>query len=845
MSSVLQQRSARPEPTSIFNRLLMITAAVTGAAACSDPVSSTPTDAGTDVPVVLTDAPAVDAPAADAPAVDATPADVPSGDGSTVLPLSCGETEVLDLNALGTVTDGVLRYTGMTPMMRAAVTVPMCTAMFNVPTILRYTAPAAARVSFSTDNMGTTFDTTLAVLTGCPGPTATSLGCIDDNGVTTRLSSIVRPERALTAGESVYVLVGAYGMGGAFALSVATVAEAAVGAACDADRVCVTGATCITPTGSTARCVANGTSGGACRPAAAGSTRCDAGLSCASERCVPIVAAGAECDAAGAANICAAGTACRGPLGMSTTPTTFRCVVDGALAGACRTAAPRCDTGLGCSEISQCVPQVAAGAMCSPVLYADVCASGTSCQAAGTARLCVADGALNGRCRTTDSPCDAGLGCARATNLCLTAAAIGAACDLTSTTSVCVTGSSCQGSPGLYRCVADGVLGGQCRAAMGCDTGLGCNAMNYCVTGLAVGATCEPSSASSVCVSGSICVGSPGMYRCQPDGAVGGRCRAAAPRCDAGLGCGTDRCLPAVAAGAACDPARTANVCADTTSCIAGTSGTATCVADGVAGGRCRTTDMPCNAGLGCGAGQRCVTAVAVGGTCDATGVTNACVSPARCVPMGTSKARTCQLPSYVESEIASPTFVDACTADATRVTFASMDDAISASVPIGFTLRAYGADYTTMLVSTNGAVVLGDAALPVPPPLSTAGDLFPWTGAPRPMFAPFWDDLVLRTAGSVCVRTMGAAPSRTTVVEWFDASLFMGETAHLTFELVLREGSNQVDFLYQTLTAGTVPAARLAGGSAGVGVQGAMGLDATRHAATVGTARGIRFSPR
>lgn len=886
------------------------------AAACSDPVSNTPppADAGTDVPVVLADTPAVDAPAADAPAADAPAADAPAGDVGT-LPLNCGGAEVLDLNALGTTTDGVLRYTGMSPMMMAMGTplmIPMCTALFNVPRILRYTAPAAGRVVFSTDNMGTTFDTTLAVLTSCPGPTATSLGCIDDNGVTTRLSSIVRPERALAAGESVYVVVGSYPpMGGTFALSVATVMEVGLGAACDGDRLCMAGATCIAPpmpstTG--ARCVANGTSGGACRPASATGTRCDADLACtAGDRCVPTVAAGAECDPTGVINACAMGTACRGLPGASGIPTNPRCVADGALAGTCRAAPPRCDTGLGCSTIGQCVPQVAAGAACGAVRDADVCVSGTSCQVSGTGRLCVADGALNGACRTTASPCDTGLGCTRA-GLCLTVVAVGAACDFTGSTNVCAAASSCQGSPGLYRCVADGVLGGQCRASMGCDAGLGCNTMNFCVTGVAAGATCDPSSVSSVCVSGSVCAGSPGMYRCQLDGTLGGRCRAAAPRCDTGLGCGTDRCVPTVAAGAACDPARTANVCADASSCITGTSGastcvadgtaggrcratgtpcnagfgcggdrcvpvvaagaacdpsrtanvcadatsciagmmgTATCVADGVAGGRCRGTAMPCNTGLGCGAGQRCVTAVAMGAACDPLGVTNACVSPARCTPMVGSKMRTCQLPSYVESEIASPAFVDACTADASRPTFMALDDAVSGSLPIGFTLRAYGADHTTMLVSTNGNLILGDAALAGPPPISGGADVFPWVGAPRPVFAAFWDDLVLRTAGSVCVRTTGTAPARTTVVEWFDATLYMNDSARLTFEIILREGSNQVDFIYQTLTANMAPAARLEGSTAGVGVQGPMGIDANRHVGPVTTARGIRFAPR
>jgi hypothetical protein len=426
--------------------------------------------------------------------------------------------------------------------------------------------------------------------------------------------------------------------------------------------------------------------------------------------------------------------------------------------------------------------------------------------------------------------------------VCVTAAAVGAACD--PTTSVCVSGASCQGSPGLYRCVADGVLGGQCRASMGCDAGLGCNPANFCVTGIAAGAACDPAASSSVCVSGTVCAGSPGMYRCQPDGALGGRCRAAAPRCDTNLGCGgVDRCLPSLAAGAACDPARASNVCADGTSCLAGAGGASACVSDGVAGGRCRATAAPCNAGLGCGAGSLCVTAVALGAACDPAGVTNACASPQRCLPMGTSTTRTCQLPSYVESELASPTFVDACTADATRPTFATLDDAISAALPLGFTLRAYGADFTTMQVATNGMVALGDGT--VMPPFNVAGELFPWPAAPRPIFAPFWDDLVLRAAGSVCVRTLGAAPMRTTVVEWSDTSIYMNDAAHLTFELVLREGTNQVDFVYQTLAAGTGPAARLEGASAGVGVQGPMGLDSTRHPGAVSTARGIRFSPR
>lgn len=814
--------------------------------ACSDPVGALPADAGTtsDVAIDLGTPPG-DAPAADAPATTDAPAtDAPATDAAS----ACGTAEVLDLNALGTVTDGVLRYTGMSPMMQSAVTVTGCTVMFNLPRIFRYTAPAAGRTVFSTDNMGTTFDTTLAVLTACPG-SGTSLGCVDDNGVMTRLSSIVRTDRALAAGETVYVVVGAFGMmPGTFALSVRTATEVAVGAACDADRLCVTGSTCIAPAmpaGAEGRCVADGSAGGACRPAAASGSRCDTGLACSSaERCITSVAAGGTCDPSGATNACVVGTSCRAPLG---TTTGFRCAADGASSGACRLADPRCDTGLGCSDLQQCVPVVAAGGACGAMPSVDVCAAGSSCQTVGTGRLCVRDGAANGLCRAGDPTCDTGLGCARPVGrspVCLMSVAVGAACDLTSATNVCVTGSSCQGSPGLARCVTDGVMGGQCRAGMGCDAGLGCNAANLCVTGIAVGGTCDPAASGSVCVSGSVCAGSPGLYRCVADGTAGGRCRASAPRCEAGLGCGAgDRCIPSVAVGAACDIGGAANVCVEGANCVTGATG-ATCATDGSIGGRCRSTATPCDGALGCGAGMRCITGVAVGGTCDPAGVANACVSPARCIAAAGGKARTCQLPSYVESEIASPTFVDACTADATRPTFATLDDALSPAVPLGFTLRAYGADYTSMQVSTNGMIVLGDGPMLVPP-ITVVGDGFPWPGAPRPVVAAFWDDLVLRAANAVCVRTTGTAPSRTTVIQWNDVSIYMVDTSHLTFELVLREGSNQIDFVYQTLNAGSGLAARAAGASAGIGVQGAMGTDSTRHAGMVTTTRGVRFAPR
>jgi len=267
------------------------------------------------------------------------------------------------------------------------------------------------------------------------------------------------------------------------------------------------------------------------------------------------------------------------------------------------------------------------------------------------------------------------------------------------------------------------------------------------------------------------------------------------------------------------------------------------CVADGTAGGRCRVSAMPCDAGLGCGVAGNCIASVALGAACDPGRVSNACVAPQTCRPTGASKTSTCALPSYVESEIVSPTFIEACTADATRPAFGSLDDAVSPSLPLGFTLRAYGAGYTSMQVSTNGVVRLGDATTPALPLSGLA--LFPWSAATGAVIAAFWTDLVLRTERSVCVRTTGVAPTRVTVVEWSDVTTFDTRETNLTFEVVMREGSNQIDLVYQTLDRGTGLAYLADGTNAAIGVQGSAGLDFNRHPGAVSTTRGVRFTPR
>jgi N-acetylneuraminic acid mutarotase len=138
-------------------------------------------------------------------------------------------------------------------------------------------------------------------------------------------------------------------------------------------------------------------------------------------------------------------------------------------------------------------------------------------------------------------------------------------------------------------------------------------------------------------------------------------------------------------------------------------------------------------------------------------------------------------------------------------------DDQVVTGIPIGFSFTFYGTAYTTVNVSSNGNlqfttadVEWGNIALPDP--------------ALGQAIMAFWDDLILTncyaTGCRVRYTTVGTAPNRTFVMEWFQVPPFAGGPA-LTFEVQLKETTNDVYVLYQTM-----PGASGNGSSATLGVQ-------------------------
>ncbi len=123
----------------------------------------------------------------------------------------------------------------------------------------------------------------------------------------------------------------------------------------------------------------------------------------------------------------------------------------------------------------------------------------------------------------------------------------------------------------------------------------------------------------------------------------------------------------------------------------------------------------------------------------------------------------------------------------------ASVDDATSASTAIGFTFQYGCINYTTFQVSTNGVMFLGTAAAGT----NLTNNLT--ASADRPAIAPLWDDLKTSTTGNVNYKLTGITPNRILTVEWLNMLWsFSGAAAAVSFQAILYETSNRIDFVYR-----------------------------------------------
>lgn len=475
--------------------------------------------------------------------LDATVQDAPIGDRP--VPPACLAAAVVDINARGTLSGGVLRFVSDNRMAPRAPSLPPTCVTSEVnegqyQVVHRYVPRAAGRLRVSVDDPATDahFDTVLSAQPDCVALLAgeRSLGC--NNNV--EASAAMRPRAStlvsghVTAGAAVFlVLSGNFGEDpivpqGAYALSVTELPEVAIDAACDPGlraNACTVGASCL-PSGTPPmpRCAADGRLDTRCRVDA--DPDCDTGLRCSLNLCRTALAVGAPCSPSGS-GVCAEGSVCQWRDGANT------CLRSGSLGADCRDDAPPCDTGLACVNTrhgASCRTAVTRGGYCDPWGFRNACAPDSVCAFVSPA-VCVAPGSIAGApCGPSPTRCAAGLECALGPDgeaeLCVSPVAPGGACDPSGLTTRCTTNTDCAAGATLAMgtCVAPGrAAGAPCQPVdLRCDPGLACSVTSgagQCQRDVAAGAACDLRNGSTRCMGGG----------CVAESATAAVCRADTP----------------------------------------------------------------------------------------------------------------------------------------------------------------------------------------------------------------------------------------------------------------------------------------------------------------------------
>ena len=149
-------------------------------------------------------------------------------------------------------------------------------------------------------------------------------------------------------------------------------------------------------------------------------------------------------------------------------------------------------------------------------------------------------------------------------------------------------------------------------------------------------------------------------------------------------------------------------------------------------------------------------------------------------------------------------------------------DDAYSGVFPLGFTFNYYGAPQTQCVIGSNGMICfsLGLAGAYCPWPISAA--LFGNASAYNSICGP-WCDILISAGGSITYSTAGVAPNRKFAVTWCGSRMFSCTTQWTTSQIILYEGSNNIEVhtAHKDICAWN-------GGRAITGVQNAAGTLAT-----------------
>jgi hypothetical protein len=155
-----------------------------------------------------------------------------------------------------------------------------------------------------------------------------------------------------------------------------------------------------------------------------------------------------------------------------------------------------------------------------------------------------------------------------------------------------------------------------------------------------------------------------------------------------------------------------------------------------------------------------------------------------------------CGVPSYAVST-SSGTFTSISGTGTPAATAGGCDDcAQSVTLPFPFTL--FDNSYGSVFVHSNGYLDFETNAVVV-----FTNSAIPSAATPNNCIYPLWDDLNPGVAGDIYYQTDGTAPNRTFTVEWTNVTQFALTTSE-NFQVILYEGSNNIEFRYGNITPET-----------------------------------------
>jgi len=147
---------------------------------------------------------------------------------------------------------------------------------------------------------------------------------------------------------------------------------------------------------------------------------------------------------------------------------------------------------------------------------------------------------------------------------------------------------------------------------------------------------------------------------------------------------------------------------------------------------------------------------------------------------------------------------------------------------PIGFPFTFYGQTADMITVSNNGGMLFDQATRGRADYLSPSNRTLP-DRMMGPAILPYWDDLqqdYIDGIGNVFTQTVGEAPNRQFIVEWFNLpENFGGAGETVTIEAILYEGSNAIEFVYPDTNCGSSVCNSGVGATVGLNSDGTHGI--------------------